>query len=214
MSPTGGRLDDCRGQPTETRPASIAEFFVRNAERAPQKLCIRFEGKNWSYGRLRRRVEAFAATLKTWGLKPGDRVALFLGNHPDFLAAYLGAPGEWRDRAGKQRVPAGGAAAHLRGRGGATLRHRRGGLVPDRRSEVRRRGRVLRDQRPEEAVDHHRRLQRVPAGGRGGTRGLPRGCGGGRCGAPRPEFVDALPRNALGQVLKHEVREKLTEGER
>ena len=30
----------------------------------------------------------------------------------------------------------------------------------------------------------------------------------------RVEFVDALPRNALGKVLKHEVREKLTEGER
>ena len=30
----------------------------------------------------------------------------------------------------------------------------------------------------------------------------------------RVEFVDALPRNALGKVLKHEVREKLIEGER
>jgi acyl-CoA synthetase (AMP-forming)/AMP-acid ligase II len=30
----------------------------------------------------------------------------------------------------------------------------------------------------------------------------------------RVEFVGALPRNALGKVLKHEVREKLTEGER
>ena len=90
MSPTGGRLDDRRGQATGTRPASIAEVFVRNAERAPEKLCIRFEGENWSYGRLLRRVEDFAAALKTWGLKPGDRVALFLGNHPDFLAAYLG----------------------------------------------------------------------------------------------------------------------------
>jgi len=90
MSPTGGRLDDRRGQATETRPASIAEVFVRNAERAPEKLCIRFEGENWSYGRLLRRVEAFTAALKIWGLRPGDRVALFLGNHPDFLAAYLG----------------------------------------------------------------------------------------------------------------------------
>ena len=30
----------------------------------------------------------------------------------------------------------------------------------------------------------------------------------------RDELVDALPRNALGKVLMHEVREKLTEGER
>jgi malonyl-CoA/methylmalonyl-CoA synthetase len=30
----------------------------------------------------------------------------------------------------------------------------------------------------------------------------------------RVEFVGALPRNALGKVLKHEVREKLIEGER
>jgi malonyl-CoA/methylmalonyl-CoA synthetase len=30
----------------------------------------------------------------------------------------------------------------------------------------------------------------------------------------RVEFVDALPRNALGKVLKHEVRDKLIEGER
>jgi acyl-CoA synthetase (AMP-forming)/AMP-acid ligase II len=30
----------------------------------------------------------------------------------------------------------------------------------------------------------------------------------------RVEFVDALPRNTLGKVLEHEVREKLIEGER
>ena len=90
MSPTGGRLDDRRGRATETRPASIAEVFLRKAERAPEKLCIRFEDEDWSYGRLLRRGEAFAAALRTWGLTPGERVALFLGNHPDFLAAYLG----------------------------------------------------------------------------------------------------------------------------
>jgi malonyl-CoA/methylmalonyl-CoA synthetase len=30
----------------------------------------------------------------------------------------------------------------------------------------------------------------------------------------RDELVDALPRSALGKVLKHEVHEKLTKGER
>ncbi|HZY57187.1 MAG TPA: class I adenylate-forming enzyme family protein, partial [Rubrobacteraceae bacterium] len=71
-------------------PASIVEAFVRNAERAPEKLCLRFEGEEWTYERLCGRVEAFAAALRSWGFRPGARVALFLGNHLDFLAAYLG----------------------------------------------------------------------------------------------------------------------------
>src|SRR5919199_488865 len=73
------------------RPASVVEAFVRHAESIPEKLCLRFEGERWTYERLRGRAETFAAALRSWGLKPGERVALFLGNHPDFLAAYLGA---------------------------------------------------------------------------------------------------------------------------
>src|ERR687886_2206745 len=71
-------------------PASIVEAFVRHAERAPEKLCLRFEGEQWTYDRLHGRAETFAAALRAWGLEPGERVALFLGNSPDFLAAYLG----------------------------------------------------------------------------------------------------------------------------
>src|ERR687886_944426 len=72
------------------RPISVVEAFVRHAERAPEKLCLRFEGERWTYDRLRERAETFAAALRSWGLRPGERVALFLGNSPDFLAAYLG----------------------------------------------------------------------------------------------------------------------------
>lgn len=71
-------------------PASIAETFVRNAEREPERLCLRFEGTEISYLALRERAEHFGAALVAWGLRRGDRVALFLGNHPDLLAAYLG----------------------------------------------------------------------------------------------------------------------------
>ena len=74
----------------DARPASVAEAFTLNARRAPEKLCLRFEAGDWSYGRLLALAEAFAAALRSWGLEPGDRVALFLGNHPDFLVAYLG----------------------------------------------------------------------------------------------------------------------------
>src|ERR687886_844646 len=73
-----------------TRTASIAEALIRNAERAPEKLCLRFEGEEISYRELRERAESFGAALAGWGLRPGDRVALFLGNHPDLLAAYVG----------------------------------------------------------------------------------------------------------------------------
>jgi malonyl-CoA/methylmalonyl-CoA synthetase len=72
------------------RPASIAEAFILNAGRTPNKLCLRFEGEEWTYHLLRERAETFAAALDTWGLRPGDRVALFLENCPDYLAAYLG----------------------------------------------------------------------------------------------------------------------------
>ncbi len=74
----------------ESGPASIAEAFVRNAQRAPERLCLRFEGEEISYHRMRGRAENFGAALAAWGLRAGERVALFLGNHPDLLAAYLG----------------------------------------------------------------------------------------------------------------------------
>src|ERR671917_509653 len=75
---------------SEMGSASIAEAFLRNAERAPEKLCLRFEGEEISYRIMRERAEGFGAGLAAWGLRPGERVGLFLGNHPDLLAAYVG----------------------------------------------------------------------------------------------------------------------------
>jgi malonyl-CoA/methylmalonyl-CoA synthetase len=73
-----------------TRPVSVVEAFLGRAKSTPEKLCVRFEGERWTYDRLRGRTESFAAALRSWGLRPGERVALFLGNSPDFLVAYLG----------------------------------------------------------------------------------------------------------------------------
>ncbi|MCA1667671.1 MAG: AMP-binding protein, partial [Thermomicrobia bacterium] len=69
---------------------SVAEAFLRNARQMPEKTCIAFGGKTYSYAWLQKRAEAFAGALSAWGVQPGDRVALFLENCPDFLAAYLG----------------------------------------------------------------------------------------------------------------------------
>ncbi|MDP8952875.1 MAG: AMP-binding protein, partial [Actinomycetota bacterium] len=71
-------------------PTSVVEAFVDHAERTPERTCLLFEGDEWSYGRLLERAEGFAAALRRQRIIKGERVALFLGNSPDFLAAYLG----------------------------------------------------------------------------------------------------------------------------
>ncbi|MGZ3638942.1 MAG: acyl-CoA synthetase [Ktedonobacterales bacterium] len=71
--------------------SSIVEAVFTHAHGQPERLAIRFEGGDIRYGELRERVERFARALMAWGLKAGDRVALFLGNEPDFVVAYLGA---------------------------------------------------------------------------------------------------------------------------
>lgn len=71
-------------------PGSIAEALLGHAERTPEKLAIHFEGHNWSYAEFARLARRWGAALLAWGVRPGDRVALFLENSPAFLGAYLG----------------------------------------------------------------------------------------------------------------------------
>ncbi|MEI7553992.1 AMP-binding protein [Candidatus Chlorohelix sp.] len=69
---------------------SILEAFLNNCEKSPNKLCLSFENQSLSYTDLANRAHRFGAALQEWGLEEGERVALFLENSPDFLAAYLG----------------------------------------------------------------------------------------------------------------------------
>jgi acyl-CoA synthetase (AMP-forming)/AMP-acid ligase II len=178
------------------RPASIAEAFILNAERAPNKLCLRFEGEEWTYHRLRDRAETFAAALDTWGLRPGDRAALFLENRPDFLAAYLGA-----HVAGGAVVPVStryrkGELGHAFGDAGVPLCFTDG----ERRPELERVRGTLPDL---EAV--------IKVGER-----MADFCRSGPANYKKPRevvFVEALPCNALGKVLKHKVLRELIEAE-
>jgi len=85
-----GFVPERRRRTMPTEPRSIADAFLRNAKEMPEKTCIVFEGKTYTYAWLRTRAEAFAGALGAWGIAPEDRVALFLDNCPDFLVAYLG----------------------------------------------------------------------------------------------------------------------------
>ncbi len=46
----------------------------------------------YTYGDLYRRARALAATLQSWGLRPGDRVATLMWNHSAHLEAYFAIP--------------------------------------------------------------------------------------------------------------------------
>ncbi|HKS69384.1 MAG TPA: AMP-binding protein, partial [Ktedonobacterales bacterium] len=69
---------------------SIAEAVQRHARQQPGQVALVFEGRTINYAELAAQAEQFARALASTGVLPGDRVALFLGNCPEFVTAYLG----------------------------------------------------------------------------------------------------------------------------
>ena len=65
-------------------------MFLEYARETPERLALIFGSERYTYGELARRVTAFAQALMRWRKEPGERVALFLENSPEFVIAYLG----------------------------------------------------------------------------------------------------------------------------
>lgn len=57
----------------------------------PEKTAIFFEGRQLSFAELRGAVDRVARELTALGVRPGDRVGLFLPNTPAFPVAYFAA---------------------------------------------------------------------------------------------------------------------------
>jgi malonyl-CoA/methylmalonyl-CoA synthetase len=74
-----------------TTPRSIPEALLAAAERVPAKPALLFEGSVFTYRELQDLVLRWARAYIAGGLRPGDRIALFLENRPAFLGSYLGA---------------------------------------------------------------------------------------------------------------------------
>ncbi len=68
---------------------NVAQHVERGAARHPKRQAIVFEGKAISYGALERCAAALGGALEQAGVKPGDRVALYLPNIPAYALAYL-----------------------------------------------------------------------------------------------------------------------------
>jgi len=71
-------------------PETILQALWRRADSDPDRPCLDSGGRTISYADLRAAVSAWAGALARWGLRRGDRVALYLTNRPEQVAAYLG----------------------------------------------------------------------------------------------------------------------------
>ncbi len=88
----GDRLVRCFSE----RPSSLHAVFRRAVEQAPDADALVWDGGRCNYAELENRVQRVAANLALQGVEAGDRVALLLGNGPEFVegllaAAHLGA---------------------------------------------------------------------------------------------------------------------------
>ena len=71
------------------RPSSLDGLVRAAAQADPGKDAFRWQGRGLSWGEVDARVDAGARGLLALGLAPGDRVALQLGNTPDFPVVYF-----------------------------------------------------------------------------------------------------------------------------
>jgi fatty-acyl-CoA synthase len=68
---------------------NIAWWVKRWSELQPQKTAIIFEGSRISYLDLHRKINRTCCWLQSLGIEKGDRVAVMLGNCPEFLELFL-----------------------------------------------------------------------------------------------------------------------------
>ena len=82
-------------QPTEaprsTRRAHWNNHLERHALSRPDRAAFRFNGETTTWRQLRDRVERLAGALSERGVGAGDRVAVLMGNRPEFMEIVLAA---------------------------------------------------------------------------------------------------------------------------
>jgi fatty-acyl-CoA synthase len=72
-------------------PATTLGFNLEvAATRFPDKPAYLFFGRPLSFGELRTQAEAIAGWLQSVGVKPGERVAIYMQNCPQYAAAFYG----------------------------------------------------------------------------------------------------------------------------
>lgn len=79
-----------KGRPEDHLDMNVAQNVIRGRKLFPRKIALTFEGTHYTYADLDEWSNRVAEGLQARGIGRGDRVALFLPNLPEFVAAYLG----------------------------------------------------------------------------------------------------------------------------
>ena len=78
-------------------PQTVAEAYLRTTQRVPHReAVVSADGRRYTYAQLNVEVERLVAALQHVGCRPGDRVAVWLANSPEwvfaeFACALIGA---------------------------------------------------------------------------------------------------------------------------
>ena len=74
----------------ETAMTNLSLFLTESADMYPGAAALRREGVTTTYSELADQAARVAAYVGTHDVQPGDRVAIMLGNRPEFAAAFYG----------------------------------------------------------------------------------------------------------------------------
>jgi fatty-acyl-CoA synthase len=72
-------------------PSTFDRFLQEQAERTPSEPLILTDERTWTYSDVLHESRRVAAGLLKLGIQPGDRVAIVMANHPEFVPALFGA---------------------------------------------------------------------------------------------------------------------------
>lgn len=75
--------------PDHSSREMLHALFHHHAEDAPEKVFLTWYGRHFTRADVDAQAGAVAASLRDMGMKAGDRVAIYLGNCPQYIIAHL-----------------------------------------------------------------------------------------------------------------------------
>ena len=73
----------------EGYPTDTYSLLEQSTLAGGERVALIFKGQRWSYRELKEQADRLASGLAKAGIAAGDRVILFMGNRPEFIAAFF-----------------------------------------------------------------------------------------------------------------------------